>query len=158
MVSMHRSISITVNGIQRELLVEPADRLIDVLRDDLDLTSVKEGCDRLGECGTCTVIMNGNAVLSCLVLAVDADGANVVTVEGLSDGEHLHPVQDSFVEHGAIQCGFCTPGMIMTTKDLLDNNPHPTEQEVREGIKGNLCRCTGYAKIVEAVLAAASEK
>lgn len=155
---MHRSISITVNGIQRELLVEPADRLIDVLRDDLDLTSVKEGCDRLGECGTCTVIMNGNAVLSCLVLAVDADGANVVTVEGLSDGEHLHPVQDSFVEHGAIQCGFCTPGMIMTTKDLLDNNPHPTEQEVREGIKGNLCRCTGYAKIVEAVLAAASEK
>jgi carbon-monoxide dehydrogenase small subunit len=155
---MHRSISITVNGLPRELLVEPADRLIDVLRDQLDLTSVKEGCDRLGECGTCTVIMNGNAVLSCLVLAADADGADVVTVEGLSNGEQLHPLQDSFLEYGAIQCGFCTSGMIMTTKDLLDKNPHPTEAEIREGIKGNLCRCTGYAKIVEAVLAVASEK
>lgn len=149
---MQSVVLLNVNGIPREVMAEPGDTLFDVLRDGLDLTGVKEGCDRIGECGTCTVIMDGRAVLSCLILAMDAQGKEILTVEGLSSGEELHPIQEAFVDHGAFQCGFCTPGMVMTAKNLLDTTPHPTEMEVREAIKGNLCRCTGYSKVVEAIL------
>lgn len=148
---MRHTVSVNVNGLPRELLVEPSDTLFDVLRGELDLTGAKEGCDRIGECGTCTIIMDGRAVLSCLILAVDADGSDILTIEGLSTGDTLHPIQEAFVEHGAFQCGFCTPGLVMTVKDFLDKTPHPSAEEIRDAIKGNLCRCTGYAKIIEAV-------
>ena len=154
---MKTAISLNVNGVPREFSVDPNQTLLEVLRDELDLTSVKEGCDRIGECGTCTVLMDGRPVLSCLVLAIEAQGKEILTVEGLSTGEKLHPIQESFIKHGAFQCGFCTPGMIMTVKGFLDRIPNPMEGQIRDAIKGNLCRCTGYAKLVEAVKAIASQ-
>jgi carbon-monoxide dehydrogenase small subunit len=138
-----------------ELDARPTKSLLDVLREDLFLTGTKRGCDS-GECGACTVIMNGKAVNSCLVLATELDGAEITTIEGLSRSiDDLHPLQKAFIEKGAVQCGFCTPGVIMTAKAFLDINPNPTEHEVRDAISGNLCRCTGYTKIVDAILTAA---
>jgi carbon-monoxide dehydrogenase small subunit len=148
---MKKVISLNVNGILREVVAEPSQTLLEVLRNELDLTGAKEACDRIGECGACTVIMEGRPVLACLVLAIEAEGKKILTVEGLSTGEKLHPIQDAFIEYGAFQCGFCTPGMIMTIKGFLDETPHPTESQIRDAMKGNLCRCTGYVKIVEAV-------
>ncbi len=143
-------ISMEVNG-ESVVLQTPANRtLLSLLRDDLHLKGVKEGCG-IGECGACTVLMNGKAVNSCMVLAPKADGATIVTIEGLAEGERLHPLQSAFIEHGAVQCGFCTPGMILSAKALLDENPNPTRLEIREGISGNLCRCTGYQQIVDAI-------
>ncbi len=145
-----RHITLMVNGLERELLVEPNCTLTQVLRDDLRLTGTKHGCG-IGDCGCCTVLMDGQAVNSCLLLALEAVGHEITTVEGLADGNKLHPLQDSFIELGAIQCGFCSPGMLLTSKALLAKNPDPTEEEIRLGLSGNLCRCTGYQKIVEAV-------
>jgi carbon-monoxide dehydrogenase small subunit len=147
---MKKIINLTINDQAYEIAVEPNKTLADMLRYDLDLTGTKKGCDT-GDCGACTVILNGDAVNSCLVLAVQTDGAVIETIEGLANDKGLHPIQEAFVEKGAIQCGFCSPGMIMSTKNLLDKNPNPTEQEIREGISGNLCRCTGYQKIFEAI-------
>ena len=144
----------TVNGSERAVPVEPEARLIDVLRDQLDLTGTKEGCGE-GECGACTVIMDGVAVNACLVLALQARGRQVLTVEGLAVQGELDPLQKAFIHEGAIQCGFCSPGMLMSSKALLMKNPHPTEAEIRLAIAGNLCRCTGYTKIVKAVQAVA---
>ncbi len=154
---MKKSIKLKVNGETHEVAVEPRKTLLDVIRDDLGLTGTKKGCDQ-GGCGTCTVIFDGKAVNSCLVLAVEAEGKDVLTIEGLAKGAKLHPIQEAFINHGAIQCGFCTPGMIMSAKVLLDKNPNPTEKEVRDAIGGNLCRCTGYVKIVEAILAVAKSR
>ena len=151
---MKQLIMLTVNGESYDILVEPKKTLVDVLRDDLGLTGTKKGCD-LGNCGCCTVLMDGKPVVSCLILAVEARGKDILTIEGLGDVENLHTIQQAFIDHGAVQCGFCTPGMIMSAKALLDRNPHPTEDEVREAISGNLCRCTGYDKIVEAIKAVA---
>jgi carbon-monoxide dehydrogenase small subunit len=150
---MKRLITLTVNGVCQELAVTPNKTLSQLLRQDLNLLGTKEGCG-IGDCGACTVIMNGRAVNSCLVLAAQADGSDITTIEGVSEGGNLHPIQQAFVEHGSAQCGFCTPGMILSAKSLLDRNPDPSEQEVRVALAGNLCRCTGYQKIVEAVLAA----
>ncbi len=150
---MKRELRLTVNGHSYDLMVEAHRTLLEVLRDEIGLTGAKKGCD-VGECGSCTVILNGKAVSSCLVLAHEADHQEVLTIEGLSKGEELHPVQKAFVEHGAIQCGFCTPGMIMSAKALLDRKPKATESEIRKGLLGNLCRCTGYVKIMEAMKAA----
>jgi carbon-monoxide dehydrogenase small subunit len=144
----------TVNGKPRAVDVEPQARLIDVLRDRLDLTGTKEGCGE-GECGACTVLMDGAAVNACLVLALQARGRGVVTVEGLARDGELDPLQKAFIQEGAIQCGYCSPGMLMSAKALLLHNPRPTEPEIRAAIAGNLCRCTGYTKIVKAVLAVA---
>lgn len=148
---MKKQITLTVNGVRRELLAAPNELLLNVLREHLGLTGAKYGCG-IGECGSCTVLLDGEPVLACLTLAVAVDGSDVVTIEGLSrpDGS-LHPVQDSFLEHGAVQCGFCTPGMILMAKNLLDENPHPGEEEIRAHIRGNLCRCTGYTQIVKAI-------
>ncbi len=143
-------IFVRVNGEEHELLVAPNRTLTDVLRDDLDLTGTKHGCDE-GECGSCTVLMDGEPVNSCLVLAAQADGHDITTIEGVADGSELHPVQQAFVDQGAVQCGFCTPGMVLSAKALLDKKKRPTEHEVRSAISGNLCRCTGYQKIVDAV-------
>jgi aerobic carbon-monoxide dehydrogenase small subunit len=152
---MKRLIQMTVNGEQQEIAVEPWRTLLDVLRDDLGLTGVKKGCDR-GDCGACTVLLDGKPVTSCMMLAVQAADHTIVTIEGLADlTGALHPLQQAFVDYGAIQCGFCTPGMILAAAALLAKNPHPNAEEVREAIAGNLCRCTGYVKIVDAVLAAA---
>lgn len=149
-------IQLTVNGEDHDVVVTPNQTLVDVLREDLELTGTKVGCDE-GACGTCTVLIDGKPVRSCLTLAVEAQGKSIETIEGLAlDGE-LHPVQKAFIEHGAIQCGFCTPAMILTSKAFLEQNPHPTEEEVRRAISGVVCRCTGYAKIVEAIMAAAGE-
>ena len=150
MVHKH-TISLTVNGDQIDAMVKDNLTLLDFLRDQLFLTGTKKGCEE-GECGACTVMLDGNPVNSCCTLAVECDGHDIVTVEG-----QLHPVQRQFIEKWALQCGYCTPGMIMSAKALLDRNPHPTELEIREAIEGNLCRCTGYAKIVEAIQAAAAE-
>ncbi|HHY37837.1 MAG TPA: (2Fe-2S)-binding protein [Clostridia bacterium] len=139
-----------VNGKTYEVLVDPLSPLSSVLRDQLRLTGTKVGCGK-GECGACTVIMDGRAVNSCLVMAGDADGSEIVTIEGLASSGKLHPIQEAFVETGALQCGFCTPGMIMSAKALLDSNPSPTEEEIRRALSGNLCRCTGYHKIIDAV-------
>jgi carbon-monoxide dehydrogenase small subunit len=147
-------ITLNVNGREHELATVPMRTLAEVLREDLDLTGVKQGCGE-GECGTCTVLLDGRPVNSCLVLAVEAAGRQVTTIEGLARGPRLHPLQRAFIEQGAIQCGFCTPGMILAAKALLDGNPRPTRTEIREALAGNLCRCTGYQKIVEAVGAAA---
>ncbi len=147
---MKKIINLTINDQVYEIAVESNKTLADMLRYDLDLTGTKKGCDT-GDCGACTVILNGDAVNSCLVLAVQTDGAVIETIEGLATEEGLHPIQEAFVEKGAIQCGFCSPGMILSTKNLLDKNPNPTEAEIREGISGNLCRCTGYQKIFEAI-------
>jgi carbon-monoxide dehydrogenase small subunit len=146
-------IQLRVNGELYEVAVHPHWTLLEVLREELDLTGAKKGCDA-GDCGGCTVILDGKPVVSCLTLAVEADGRDILTIEGLAQNGQLHPIQNAFVEHGAIQCGFCTPGVIMSAKALLDENPNPTEEEVRRAIAGNLCRCTGYVKIVEAILAA----
>jgi len=147
---MKTLITLNVNGRARDLAVEPNRTLLDVLRQDLELTGTKRGCD-LGECGSCTVILNGKPVNSCLVLAVQANGAEILTIEGLAGPSGLHPVQQAFVDKGAIQCGFCTPGMILSATHLLQKNPKPSEEEIRTALSGNLCRCTGYQKIVEAV-------
>ncbi len=148
---MKKQIELTVNGVKRELLVSPNDLLLNVLRDQLGLTGTKYGCG-IGECCSCTVLVDGTPVLACLMLAIGLDGSEVVTVEGIvkPNGE-LHPVQESFLKHGAIQCGFCTPGMVVMGKALLDENPKPTEKEIRDYIRGNLCRCTGYTQIVRAI-------
>lgn len=148
---MTQMIRMTVNGQPVELTVEPYRTLLDVLRDELDLTGAKKGCDR-GDCGACTVLLDGKPVTSCMMLAVQADGHRITTIEGLGAGGRLHPVQQAFVDHGAVQCGFCTPGMVLAAVALLEENPQPTEAEVRDAIAGNLCRCTGYAKIVDAVM------
>lgn len=150
---MKHHVILRVNGQTRELLVEPNQTLLEVLRQDLGLTGTKHGCGE-GECGACTVLLDGQPVTSCLVLAVQADGHEVTTIEGLAQDGELSPVQDAFIEHGAIQCGFCSPGMILTATALLKENPQPTRQEIRTAISGNLCRCTGYQKIVEAIEAA----
>ena len=147
-------IQLTVNGEEYEVVVAPNRTLLEILRGDLYLTGTREGCGE-GACGTCTVLLDGKPIRSCLTLVVDVQGREVTTIEGLAPMGKLHPVQRAFVEHGAIQCGFCTSGMILTTKALLEENPSPTEQEARQAISGNVCRCTGYAKIVEATLKAA---
>ena len=147
---MKQLININVNGTSYEIAVKPNSTLVDVLREQLRLTGTKKGCG-LGDCGACTVLINGKAVNSCLVLAVEADGQNILTIEGLAQGEELHPIQQAFVEKGAIQCGYCTPGMILRTKSLLDENPNPSEEEIKKALTGNLCRCTGYTKILEAI-------
>jgi len=149
-----KRIQVAVNGKAYELMVPPWRTLLEVIREDLKLTGAKEGCGQ-GECGACTVMMGGKTVNSCLVLAVEADGQEITTIEGLSEDSKLHPIQEAFVEHAGMQCGFCTPGMIMSAKELLDRNPDPSEREIREGIAGNVCRCTGYTKIVESIGAAA---
>jgi carbon-monoxide dehydrogenase small subunit len=149
-----QQIRLIVNGKSYKISIPPWRTLLEVIREDLGLTGTKEGCS-LGECGACTVIMEGRAVNSCLVLATEADGKQITTIEGLADGDRLHPLQQAFVDHGGLQCGFCTPGMIMSAKALLDGNPTPSEEEIRRGIAGNLCRCTGYTKIIESIKAAA---
>jgi len=151
---MKRVIKLRINSGEYEVYVEPWRTLAEVLRDELGLTGVKVGCEE-GNCGTCTVLIDGKAVKSCLVLVPQAQGREIVTIEGLSgEGGQLHPLQEAFIEHFAVQCGYCTPGMILAAKALLDEKPEATEEDVREGLHGNLCRCTGYVKIVEAVLAA----
>ena len=145
-----RNLRFRVNGRDVQLEVKDAMRLVDILREKLDLTGTKEGCG-IGECGACTVIMNGEAVCSCLILAGQLEGAQVETVESLEENDTLSRLQQAFLEHGAIQCGICTPGMLMSAKALLDKNPHPTEEEIKTALEGNLCRCTGYIPIVEAV-------
>jgi carbon-monoxide dehydrogenase small subunit len=149
-------VNVTVNGEARESEVEPRLLLVHYLRDALGLTGTHIGCDT-SNCGACTVLLDGEAVKSCTVLAVQADGANVKTIEGMAEGANgaMHPLQEAFWEHHGLQCGYCTPGMIMTAADLLERNPHPTEDEVRHGLEGNLCRCTGYHNIVKAVMSAA---
>jgi aerobic carbon-monoxide dehydrogenase small subunit len=151
---MAQSVSITVNGVEYEKEVEPRLLLAHFLREELGLTGTNIGCDT-SQCGSCTVLMDGVAVKSCTVLAVQADGSSVTTIEGLASNGNLHPVQNAFWEKHGLQCGFCTPGMIITVVDLLNNNPHPTEEDIRHGLEGNLCRCTGYQNIVKAVQAAA---
>jgi len=148
-------VSLTVNGVQRSAEVEPRLLLVHLLRETLGLTGTHVGCDT-SSCGACTVHLNGNAVKSCTLLAAQADGAEVTTIEGIGDEQRLHPLQEAFWEHHGLQCGYCTPGMIMAAADLLARNPDPSEAEVREGLSGNLCRCTGYHNIVKAVRAAAA--
>ncbi|MFQ5825900.1 MAG: (2Fe-2S)-binding protein [Dehalococcoidia bacterium] len=155
---MKQPIRLKVNNEIYELEVDAHRLLLDVLRDDLGLTGARRGCDGTGFCGACTVILDGMAVHSCSVLAVRARDREIVTIEGLARNGNLHPLQQAFVEHNAVQCGYCTPGVILSAKALLDQNPHPTEAEVRAAIAGNLCRCTGYVKIVEAILAASRGK
>ena len=145
-----------VNGRSYEIPIEPHMTLVEVLRDKLDITGTKLSCGA-GECGACTVLIDGKLALSCLTLAMTVREKNILTIEGLAEGGNLHPIQKAFIEHGAIQCGFCTPGMILATKALLDENPNPNREEVKEALAGNLCRCTGYVKIVDAVLAVAEE-
>jgi len=148
---MKKIISFTVNGAKQELYLDTRKTLLKMLREDLELMGVHLGCGG-GDCGACTVLLNGEPVTSCLVLAVDCEGAEITTVEGVQQNGELHPLQQSMIEKGGIQCGFCTPGMVMNSLALLRENPQPTETEVRQALSGNLCRCTGYAKIVEAVL------
>ena len=147
---------ITINGRRRLFDLEPNKLLLNLLREDLDLTGTKYGCG-IGECGACTVLLDGEAVMSCMTLAVDCDGRKVDTIEGVSEGRVLDPIQESYIEEGAVQCGFCTPGFIMTTKALLTENPDPAEGEIREYLKGNICRCTGYVNVVKAVQSAAKK-
>ena len=147
-------INLAVNGHPYEVAVEPHWTLLEAVREQLGLTGSKEGCGT-GDCGACSMIVDGRLITSCLMLAPEADGAEVTTIEGLAPNGDLHPVQQAFIDTGGVQCGFCTPGMIMAAKALLDRNHHPTLQEVREGLAGNLCRCTGYTKIYEAVMSAA---
>jgi aerobic-type carbon monoxide dehydrogenase small subunit (CoxS/CutS family) len=149
--------TLVVNGVRYELELDPRRNLLTVLRSDLGLTGAKEGCDD-SECGACMVLIDGKPANSCSVLAVQAGGRDVQTVEGLAAGGSLHPLQSAFIEEGGVQCGFCTPGMLMSAKALLDGNPHPTEAEVRRYLSGNLCRCTGYSGIVRAVLKAAASR
>jgi carbon-monoxide dehydrogenase small subunit len=144
-------INLVINEQPYELLTSPNRTLMEVLREDLGLMGVKNACGGEGECGACTVIMDGKAINSCLILIGQADGHHIETIEGLSKNGELHPLQTAFIEVGAVQCGFCTPGMLMSAKALLDRAPHPSDEEIREGLAGNLCRCTGYTKIIEAV-------
>lgn len=152
-----RLINLTINGDNYEVLTYPNKTLLEVLREDLKLTGTKEACDS-GECGTCTILLNGKPVRSCLILAIEAEGKEIITIEGIGKGTELHPIQQAFIEHGAIQCGYCSPGMILTAKALLDENPSPTEEEIKIAISGNLCRCTGYNKIVKAIESLSSER
>jgi carbon-monoxide dehydrogenase small subunit len=152
---MRTLITCTVNAEAREALADTRDTLLELLRDRLGLTGTKEGCGN-GNCGTCTVLVDGAPVNACLVLALEAPGRDIVTIEGLSRGGALHPIQQALVEHGGTQCGFCTPGIVISAKALLDRNPKPTDVEIRHAIAGNLCRCTGYGKIVEAIAAVAA--
>ena len=151
-----KKIRLKLNGSWREVETRTDRLLLDLLREDLGFTGTKKGCER-GECGACTVIMDGKAVLACLIPALKADGAEILTVEGMASGDRLHPLQEAFWEKGAVQCGYCTPGMLLSAKALLDENPEPSVEDVKEAISGNLCRCTGYTKIVRAIHAA-SEK
>lgn len=153
---MQQLVTLTVNGETHTIAVNPNLTLLDLLRNKLGLTGTKKGCE-LGDCGACTVMLDGKTVNSCLVLAVEAEGKEVLTIEGLASGQDLHPIQRAFIEHGAIQCGYCTPGMILSAKALLDKNPAPSEEEVKEAIGGNLCRCTGYIHIIDAILVAAEQ-
>jgi len=147
-------VDLIINGQVYELIVDPHRTLLDVLRDQIGLMGAKRGCGH-GNCGACTVLMDGKAVNSCLILAGDIGGKNITTIEGLAEGSKLHPLQEAFMKHGAIQCGYCTPGVILNAKALLDENPNPTEAEIRTALEGNLCRCTGYTKIIQAVLSLA---
>jgi carbon-monoxide dehydrogenase small subunit len=154
---MKRVVRATINGAARELAIEPYRSLLDVLRNEAGLTGTKKGCD-VGDCGACTVLWNGKPVNSCLVLGVEADRTEVVTIEGIQPApDRLHPLQENFIRYGGAQCGFCTPGIIVMAKWLLDENPNPTEEEIRFGLAGNICRCTGYTKIVEAIQATARQ-
>ena len=148
-----RLISLKINAMEYEVAVRPDRTLLELLREDLMLTGTKESCDD-GSCGSCTVLLDGAPVRSCLLLAMEAENREVTTIEGLAEDEKLHPVQQAFVDHGAIQCGYCSPGMILTAKALLDKNPEPSDQDILHAISGNLCRCTGYNKIVTAIKAA----
>ncbi len=152
---MKKLIKLRVNGQEREIWVEPRQTLLDTLRYDLGLTGTKEGCGN-GNCGSCTILLDGKAVNSCLVFAIEVEGQDITTIEGLAQEGKLHPLQQAFIDEGAVQCGFCTPGVILTAKALLDSNPHPAEVQVRQAIAGNLCRCTGYDKIVRAILKVAA--
>ena len=152
---MKTQIRLQVNGFEYDLLVKPHWTLLKILRDEIGLTGTKEGCGK-GECGACTVIIDGEAVLACLILAVQAQDKSILTIEGLAREDKLDSLQDAFVKYGAIQCGFCTPGMIMTSRAFLNEKPHPTEAEIKQALSGNLCRCTGYVKIIEAVQQAAT--
>jgi carbon-monoxide dehydrogenase small subunit len=147
-------LSMTVNGHETSVATDPSATLLEVLRGELGLTGVKEGCSE-GVCGACTILMNGEPIRSCLTLALEAEGAEIITIEGLGSKGVMHPLQQAFVENGAVQCGFCTPGMILSSKALLDRNPSPTDDEIKEALAGNFCRCTGYTKILDAVRAAA---
>ena len=153
---MKKLITLNINGRDYDLAVSPRDLLVDVIRKKVGLTGTKKGCGQ-GDCGACTVLIDGRPVLSCITLAVTCQGKKIVTIEGLAEGAKLHPLQQSFVDHGAVQCGYCTPGMILSAKALLDRKPDPSEEEIKRGLAGNLCRCTGYKKIVEAVSAAAKQ-
>ena len=155
-MSKRRHISAIVNGDAAEFLTEPGATLLDALRDELGLTGSKEGCGS-GDCGACSVMLDGRLVCSCLVLAVEAEGRRIDTIEGMAEGSVLHPLQRKFLEHAALQCGFCTPGLLVAAKALLDTNPDPTESEARYWLAGNLCRCTGYDKVIRAVMDAAAE-
>lgn len=149
-------LTMTVNGNEIDVAVTPNTTLLEVLRDDLGFTGVKEGCSE-GVCGACTVLMNGAPIRSCLTLALEAEGASVTTIEGLASRGKLHPVQQAFIDQGAVQCGFCTPGMILSSKALLDRSPHPTDEEIKTALAGNFCRCTGYKKILDAVRSVATQ-
>jgi len=153
-----KMIKLVVNGREHTLEVNTSETLVEVLREKLELTGAKIGCNH-GDCGACTVLIDGEAVLSCLTLAIECEGKNILTIEGLEDPKtgELDPVQEAFVKNFGIQCGYCTPGMVLSAKALLSKNPNPSEQEIKEGIKGNLCRCTGYVQIVESILAAAEK-
>ena len=153
---MKHKISFVINGEAKEVEIEPNRTLLKMLREDLDLIGTKEGCGA-GECGACTILVDNKAVNSCLMLAVEADGKEILTIEGLSNGINLDPLQESFIKHNALQCGYCTPGMVMSAKALLNRNSHPTEEDVKEALAGNLCRCTGYQRIVDAVLDVANK-
>ena len=146
-------IRLRINGEEHELEISANETLLEVLRERLGLTGAKEGCQD-GSCGSCTILLDGKPARACLILAVEAEGKDILTIEGLSRDNELHPIQQAFINHGGIQCGFCTTGMILTAKALIDSNPEPTEAEVKEAISGNLCRCTGYTKIVESIIAA----
>ncbi len=147
---MKKQIKLKVNGVEYEVWIKPHWTLLDVLREEIGLVGTKKGCDK-GECGACTVLMDGEAILSCLVLAIQCQRKEISTIEGLAEDGNLDPLQEAFVRQGAIQCGFCTPGMIMASRALLNRSPHPSEEEIKRGLSGNLCRCTGYTKIIAAV-------
>jgi carbon-monoxide dehydrogenase small subunit len=153
---LYQTINFVLNGKEVAVEVKPNSTLLEVLRSSLKLTGTKKGCAR-GECGACTVLLNGDAVCSCLVLAPRVDHQEVMTIEGMGTPDHLHPLQKAFVQHGAVHCGFCTPGVLLSAKALLQENPNPTEEDVKSAISGNLCRCTGYVPIIRAILATARE-
>ena len=155
--TMKQNLRFTLNGEPIEIEIEPHLTLLQLLRDKLELTGTKEGCG-MGECGACTVLLEGKSVNSCIFPAMEVDGKNLTTIEGMADAEgNLHPLQKALIENGAIQCGFCTPGMVLSAKALLDENPKPTDEEIRHGIAGNLCRCTGYLQIIQAIKAASNQ-